>query len=740
MENVLSVTSLLCALIGLLFSTERTKGATIDFIRRTLRRLRLTKKNEKTRGSELVPFRRSLRITMGGDHLQTTFEKPLDEERLMNLALEPGQQTILLGQAGFGKSQFASCFEKWVAKEQPDYCRAFINRGIRCGSKLTQQIAIQLDLDGTNPTALRGNRAVIIIDGLDEMWPEEREEILEESSRWAGYGASVLVTARDINSLPDQYRRDYDTYTIQPLSEERVVEIVEEWCKHTNIGDAKQLKEEVQSLTAKGSLWAPGNNDVALLSPFYLVHTCSYYKKYGRLPPDRLAILEMIVRENLEMAINPALHAAAQGVLLKIAGLAECSANAVSVPRVGEHELRNILRGLAPSLQIDYNGLLDKLLETHLLVKMGEDISFGAHGLIYHFFAARHHIGQGMVSAEDLWDKDRATVELTAAMLDTDAAIRLSEELLGMAVRQFPPDQTIKACNDKINPCLPYFALAAVQGLPIEVVDSFVHSALNRAEVHDGYTRWKVVEMLTGLDQYVRSSKALVAAIDTKKGDIAATLAEVVCWLGHKRWGWRVWVLEELERITKYATDYHPLLHITEAVFRLELHELSQASKLLSELSQKGETPVRFSATAMKSLSSEKGLWDELGHGLLEWIEQKEAEKLPDYILCHGYYCLHWLSHRKFGSHSVIGKARQKVMERVKTLCESQDCPYYWIWYLGRPIISLGLFERCRERLSYILSDPRVPPETKLFVRNFVISQGATVDVGRTEMAWLKDK
>ncbi len=739
MGTVLAVTSVVLALLGLLISIDRTKGATIGYIRRTLRRLRITKKNDTLRGKPLVPFRRPLRISMGSDNLQTTFEKPLDEEQLMSLVLEPRQQTILLGQAGFGKSQFASYLEKWLAQEKPDYCRAFINRGIRCGGKLKQQIAIQLDLDGTNPNALRGNRAVIIIDGLDEMWPEERKDILEEASLWVGCGASVLVTARDINSLPDPYRRDYDAYTIQPLSEERVLEIVKEWCKYTNIGDAIQLKEEVRSLMAKESLWAPGNNDVALSSPFYLVNTCLYYKKYGRLPSNRLAILEMIVRENLE-TINPALHAAAHVVLLKIAGLAERSANAVSVPRVGERELRDILRGLDPSRQIDYNGLLDKILGTHLLVKVGEDISFGAHGLIYHFFAAKHHIDQGLISADDLWDKDRATVELTAAILSTDAGIRLSEELLGMAVRQFPLDQTVRACKDRVDPCLPYFALASVQGLPMEVVDRFVHSALTRAEVLDGYTRWKVVEMLAGLDQYVRSSKALVAAIDTKKGDIAATLAEVMCWLGHKRWGWRVWVLEELERITKYATDYHPLLHITEAIFRLELYELPQASKLLSELSLKGETPVRFSATGMKSLSSDKALWDELGHRLLEWIEQKEAEGLPDYVLCHGYYCLHWLSHRKFGSHSVIGKARKKVMERVKTLCEAKDCPYYWIWYLGRPIISLGLFELCRERFSHILSDPHVSPETNLFVRNFVISQGATVNAGRKATAWLKDK
>lgn len=70
--------------------------------------------------------------------------------------------------------------------------------------------------------------------------------------------------------------------------------IIDRWYKVKGIADSDMLKKQVRWLMTQEALWAPGNIDIELSSPFYLVNTCEYYANHGRMPANCLDVLDMI--------------------------------------------------------------------------------------------------------------------------------------------------------------------------------------------------------------------------------------------------------------------------------------------------------------------------------------------------------------------------------------------------------------------------------------------------------------
>lgn len=600
-------------------------------------------------GDEIVPYRCPIMLRPGSDFLQTSFSQPIHEDILFGQILEKQSQIIILGQAGLGKSQLASLIEKRVAEKHPKYYRAFIRTEFRRNGPLEAQIALQLKVElQMHGTFRKDERAIIFIDGLDEMRPDERDSLLREVAKWIGQGASVLLTARSINSLPDIYVDNYDPYTIEHLNDKQAIEMVKKWAEVYQINDLESILAELNPKLKEGFDWFPVDMECAFSSPFYLVHACKYFLKKKGLPKKRYEVLEAIINDRIK-GLKIKFPGAIEETLMKIAELAIPCSNNVSVPEVDEACLKNQLKEWIERKRIDYRSILNHILRTHLLVMSGNTISFGVHGLIYNYLAAKSYIERGITSAEELKGVERSTLELIISMLDHDKAITLATQLLKIAEAQHPISVPISSNDHKINPHLPYYALTPINELEIEKVKPFVDSAKARSVVSDGPTRWMAVEMLSSIEHYPRTNTSLVEAVDIKDSHVASAVAEAICWLGYKRIAWRLWALSELNRITSASVGSHELLHVSEALERLNLYKMDEARPLLELLSQHEDVSVSFDAESQ--LSRNRDLWNKKGSELLKWIEEHQTAE-SDFVICHGYYRLHWFKHKKFGHHS----------------------------------------------------------------------------------------
>ena len=671
---------------------------------------------------EPVPFRIPLILRSGSQFIETAFSLPIPEGELFKQVIKPRSRILVICQAGFGKTQLTKELFKKITLENPISHIAYINPDMRQMGHIHLQISIQFDEDRTElPREFKeGDSFIIIIDGIDELHDDERKNLLDEAENWIAKGASVFATARTISSLHPKFRGLYNCFSIQPLSEEKIFELIERWGNSENYPKTQEISEQIQCQLGEESVWAPGEYDIAYTSPFYLVNTCKYYVETGEIPNNRILILERIVNNSLKSINNLTL---AEKVLIKIAELAEASMPSVSVPTVNTDILESALKNWDELKGVDCGIILDSLLKTDLLVKIGDSVSFGIHGLLYHLYAAKNLINKGNITTSDLKKQQRNTVELILTKLPHKDAVSLCEELLYEVEKVFPQGENIVTENKpEIDPLLPFYGLSSVSNLTLEVADRFVESGIKRFRVENGPTRWKGIEMVTSLGQHARGSKKLVEAINKDEPGVAADVAEVLCWLGNKRRGWRKWAIEELERITKYLIDPHPLFHVMEAVERLGMGKYPLADKFLRHLNEHEDKLVQFVAVSLIGESKEK--WLELAESVFKWIQTCEDKAEIDYIICHGYHALHWFDHPIFGSHQEIEKAKELVKNRVLMLCESENCPFYWIWYLGKPIKRLELFEHCKEKFSSLLVNKNIPAETKKSIRNFMVSVG----------------
>ena len=581
--------------------------------------------------------------------------------------------------------------------------------------QIESQFKVEFETTGTFK---KGEHSIILIDGLDEMHPSERESLFCEVTKWIGQGSSVLSTARSIDALPDQYVADYEPFTIEHLNDKQAIEIIKKWSQESQISGLDSLLDELNPMLKKSGQWIPGDRESAFSSPFYLVQACKYFVDKKEFPKKRLEVFEKIVNDDLEN-IESKFPGVAEETLIKIAELASLSSSTVSVPELDEDLLLSKLKNWTKLKGIDYKSILIHLLKTHLLVKIGKTISFGIHGLIYHYLVAKSYVDKGKISAEELKYIDRSSTELVVSMLDNDKAVNLAKQFLNLAELDHPLQKSIALKIGKIDPRLAYYALSPINELKINLVKPFVISAKKRLNSKtDGPTRWMVVEMLASLEQYPRYDASLVDAMEVKKSDEACIVAEAVCWLGHKRSAWRPWALKELNRIISLPVDFHPLLHVSETIERLGMSNSIEAHPLLEKLSENKDVAVSFDAVSQ--LAQDRAVWNKKAIQLFQWI--KQHHKSRNFVICHGYYRLHWLNHPTFGYHEAVSEGRKLVMEQIENFCTDKDIPPYWIWYLGSPIIRLGLLEKCHARIGKILNDESILPDDRRLIRNFVSS------------------
>lgn len=715
--DILSIALGILALI-VAFPNPRRK---VQYYFKRLFKIRIVSKEIK---DEPVPFRIPLVLRPGSQFIETAFSLPIPEDALFRQVLKPMTRILAISQAGFGKTQLTKELHKKIIVENPSTNIAYLSSDMRKKGPLHHQISMQFDEDRSDlPSVIKeGDFFVIIIDGLDELHDDERKNLLNEVEEWIVKGASVFATARSISSLPSKFRMLYDFFSIQPLNEEKIFDLIERWGRYENFSNTQEIKEQIQSQLGEESIWAPGEYDIAYTSPFYLVNSCKYFVETGEIPPNRILILERIVSKSLISFDNPAL---AEKVLIKIAEMAGISISSVSLPMVNMDILESTLSNWDELKGVDCRLILDRLLNTDLIVKVGDSVSFGIHGLLYHLYTAKSLINKGNIAASDLKKLQRSTVELILTKLPNEDSISICEELLNEVEKIFPQGEKIVLDDEpEIDPLIPYYGLSSVNVVTKEVVDRFVESGINRFRLKDGPTRWKGVEMVTSLGQHARASHKLVDAINKDEPEVAADVAEVLCWLGNKRRGWRKWAIEKLEIIAKYLIDPHPLFHVMEAVERLKIEKNPIAVNFLRHLSEHEDELVQFLAVSL--LGENKGRWLELSSSVFKWIQIREKKNEMDYKICHGYHAIHWFSHPVFGNHPEIEKAKELVKNRVLMLCESENCPFYWIWYLGKPIKQLELFVHCKEKFGSLLVNKNIPDESKRSIRNFIISVGGS--------------
>ncbi len=669
---------ILLAVIGILVTVLLSTKGGQDFLDRIFRRARA--RTPARRYSEVVPYRVPLHIRAGNHFGKTAFNPSRPESLLLQLLQNRQQKILVIGQPGCGKSQLAQYLHDRIAADHPHAYLALVKKEQRDQGPLDQQIALQFEVERLPSPTLLGQKdhAVIILDGIDEVEVGERKALLETIDRWVSVGVSSLITARSDFALPEPYRDLYtpQAYTIQTLNRDQILEIVSKWIPQDGRPRPASLYRAVEGSLADRSLWSPSVIDQALSNPFYLAHACQFYVDRGSFPRARHEVLEKIVDDKLA-SIAEDLREGASLLLIKIAVAAHEEARGASVVALPEVYVRERLLAqdeshrIAGRVTVDH---LSALLGTKLINQVGSTLHFGVHGLIYHYVLARHLVQKGLSGFEEIRDLGRPVVELVGSLLPQPAAIRLARNWLQASIEEFPLSAKILVQNENKDPRLPFFFIASVRDLPISLIDEFIAAALERCKLPDGPTRWTAIDMIANLGQHVRASAKLVEAMKSNGPDVVADIAEVVCWVGQRRYAWSDWALCEFERIARYMTDnfhskesFHPLLHVVEGIARLNLHLREDSQQLLRALADSSDPVVRFSAVSL--LGSSDRLWTSLGQDVLDWVTSKEQAREKDYIICHGYYPLRWFSHHRFGTHPAIQEAARLIKYRTDELC-----------------------------------------------------------------------
>lgn len=682
---------------------------------------------------DVVPYRCPLHFRQGATFYDTAFSEVLPEEGLLDHLASEGTHVVVYGVAGSGKSQFAAAALQHFSENFKKGVFAFVHPDQRTpSSSLASQIATQLGCSGNAEIApeLTGLPVFVVVDGLDEMTESERKEVTTSAISVNRESARVLVTCRSPNTVPPDLRTYLEPYTIEQMNESQIVEVVDKWCDAEGASDREKLKKGVISLLASGSLWSP---EETLSTPFYLVHSCRFFQESGSLPNDHSDVLEYVLGDLLMKVENPT-REVARRLLDTAATLAGREhAARVSVPTLSRDRLLEETDSENP-LETDLAAALEELLRVGLLVRHDCQLAFGVHGLVYHYLAA------GVIAQKKDFDTkrwfriDRETLEFLFLRLKKETANQLVAEMLSIVEDAYPISECISIADGNLDPRLPFYAMSRIRGIDMNLVDQAIDQTLDRTKGTDGPTRWLAAEMISALGQHARASKCLPGRVEAIEPYVAADIAEAVTWLGHRRKGWRSWALSELERISRYVDDFHPRLHVLEGIERLELQsEFDEARELLWRLASDENPAVRFSSVSQ--LAEDFQRWETDAEALLSWIEDKEVnegeEELPDYILCHGYYALHWLLHPVFGRHPLLEEARDRIRDASERLFWRKSVPFYWIWYLGRPIEDLGLFDELQEHFSAMLADSTVSTDARRFIQSFVVSVNAR-RTGRT--------
>jgi NACHT domain len=691
-----------------------------------------------------MPERVPLRVRSGGGFTQTAFQLPQSEEQLTGLIDGRGNRVLIIGQAGQGKSLLAQAIITDYRERHPRWMVAMLTQGQRRAGPLEDQIFRQFSIDEIpSTTSLSPNEsALIVLDGLDEIARSERNEILKSIDGWVAAGATSVVTARDRAILSEPYAELYApmTYTLEPLQQSQILAVAASFAGRAENGD--RLVSAVEASLADPSMWAPSPTRRALANPFFLARSCRFFLSNGHIPTSKHEVLKFIIEEALE-TFGPSDAELARAVLGDIAWYASQRTDGASIVSLSDEDVR---RAMTKGISAGYHHsspdvVVNDLLQKRLLIRVGDHIQFGVHGLLYSYTLAERLLATTETSdLQTLLGLERTVLELLASMLPESIGIEYSEMCLAPIDAAIPPDDAARwRRHEVLREAAPAFQFVGALSNPsVRVVDVMVETGARLFCSDDGVLRWTGVELLSLLGQHLRGSREFVNLLCCDEPGIVADAAEVVVWVAQQQHSWRDWAREEMERICRYHRghlDPHPLYHVVEGLARLELAHEPACDALLRRLTLHDDAVVSFSAASM--LADSERVWMQRGHQLVEWIRDARKLNMKDHVICHGYYPLRWLDHPKFGRHPRFPDACEHVMAKTLELCGAlsdtvptcssgltgaarSSIPYYWSWYLAAPIADLHLLTGCSELLQRALAEGRFDKTTRSFLMGLV--------------------
>ncbi len=674
--------------------------------------------------SNLVPFRVPLSLVRGANEFATAFAVVSGEEQLRSHLAGPRARLVIYGESGAGKTQLLLSFEKSFRDQ--GWSVAFIEPQHRSLGSLPIQLGQQLGERHASDHAA-ASRVVIFVDGLDEIRPDERDALVTEVDNWVARGASALIATRTLASMPERFRHAEDGYTpyaLRQLSVEEREAIVQSWsAQYERRAGETAILEVGKSSPSRLSMPLLMSTDFVLRTPLFVVACCEFKAAKGHDPKWRHEVIEFLVEHQLKPIHEPHL-AAAQRLLFRLAERANHNAPVVSVPLLSRATVELETAALTRELGIDHIPAKELLLRTQLLVAEDNCVCFGIHGVVFHYLLAKSLVMSQQVFAQHLVDAQRETVEFVASLSAATDAVRLASDLLEEAERRHPTDRVVAETDDPTDPALPYIALAALDPFAVtsDVLDRLVRSALDRCAVRDGPTRWIAIWMLARIGRHLPQSQALFAPDYLARPEIAADVAEVLCWVGHDEPKLRTWVLDRLAFLADITTESHPLMHILEGLARLGLE--SSHSATLKRLSADAHPVIAFTASSL--LSQHRATWLVSGTKLIQWWKAPKRREENDYYVVHGLYPLRWFVHSQFGEHPQADDARDIIFDFIKAIpsgtpgsSSRERWPHYWLWYLQHPIECLGVATSCRTLLQQVMA-PGLPKQPMDFCLEFM--------------------
>ena len=161
-------------------------------------------------------------------------------------------------------------------------------------------------LHGCVSNLLRSGRAIVVVDGVDELQNKKREEVREWIvDLWENYPkANYVITSRPYAVTPYWLSREFSTAVLQPMNLNTVDNFVTRWHSAVREGIADEdQKDELTSLEENLKKTFRSNRSIRNLAtnPLLCAMLCALHRdKFQNLPTRRVALYDAACRMLLE--------------------------------------------------------------------------------------------------------------------------------------------------------------------------------------------------------------------------------------------------------------------------------------------------------------------------------------------------------------------------------------------------------------------------------------------------------
>jgi len=297
-------------------------------------------------------------------------DQPLTSDAIRTFPSADFHHVVLESGAGYGKSTLLRAITRRITRETSRVPAIFHAAALTGAASVTEYLLgahnASYDVRVDWLALCEQGRAVVLIDGLDELDESSRAVALEKISRTSARFPDVplLVATRDaaVATLPTQFKR----FRIPPLKDEQISEMLKRYLRDRDESERRRVIQHV---------FAYREMETLCRVPLFLALFAATLPKEGAVPTSRTTLLERY----LQQALSQERHKGTATPIGKIA--LRKSASAIALYSL-EHDKKTLPEWSAQKVlieqlsEIQAESALAELVQRGILQRIGTQVAF----------------------------------------------------------------------------------------------------------------------------------------------------------------------------------------------------------------------------------------------------------------------------------------------------------------------------------------------------------------------------